>query len=386
MRQNALITLLGYGLLSLSLLAGCQNETPNGELSMSGNVDNRQMNVAFLIAERVASIHVEEGTHVKKGDLIGELETVRIQREVALAESEVETARAAVAVAEEAVKIADQAISVAETVVLGMKATWEKAENGSRKEDIELAEAAVEMIQVQIPAAKSFYERNQRLVKTSAVSEQEFDNAESNYLKLKAELRLAETNLEKMKNGTRQEEKDAAHAQLLQSEAQLEQARARKIQAETQLTQAQATVAQAEAALEIGKQRLTDCQLFAPCDGIIRSRILEPGELASPQMPAFTLAVVSPKWVRVYAEEPQLPRIKMGQKVRICVDGLKHECEGWVGFISPNAEFTPKNVETEDLRTSLVYEVRVFVEDTDDILKLGMPVTVRFTENGMKKE
>ena len=163
----------------------------------------------------------------------------------------------------------------------------------------------------------------------------------------------------------------------MQALASREQVKTQKSQAEAQVEQSRASLTQAEAVLAIRKQTLADCELFAPCDGIIRSRLLEPGEMASPQLPAYTLAVVSPKWVRVYVEEPLLPRVKMGQKAKIQVDGLKTECDGWVGFISPSAEFTPKNVETKDLRTSLVYEVRVFTEDPDDVLKLGMPVTVK---------
>ena len=101
--------------------------------------------------------------------------------------------------------------------------------------------------------------------------------------------------------------------------------------------------------------------------------------MASPQTPVVTLAIVSPKWVRVYLSEPQLPLVKPGDKAKIRIDGMpKTIFDGWVGFISPNAEFTPKNVETRELRTSLVYEVRVYVNDPDNLLKLGAPATVEF--------
>jgi HlyD family secretion protein len=105
---------------------------------------------------------------------------------------------------------------------------------------------------------------------------------------------------------------------------------------------------------------------------------MEPGEMANPQRPVFSIAVVDPKWVRAYVSEPDLTKIKPGMAVSVVVDGLSgHTLAGHVGFISPVAEFTPRSIQTEELRTSLVYEVRVLVDDPDNVLRLGMPATVR---------
>ena len=124
-------------------------------------------------------------------------------------------------------------------------------------------------------------------------------------------------------------------------------------------------------------EALADAVLVAPTAGTVRTRLLEPGDMASPQTPVLSLAITDPKWVRVYADETDLPLIHPGQKAWVEVDGLpKHRFAGWVGFISPEAEFTPKSVETAQLRTSLVYEVRIFVKDPHDDLRLGMPATV----------
>src|SRR6185312_2844664 len=133
-----------------------------------------------------------------------------------------------------------------------------------------------------------------------------------------------------------------------------------------------------EAQLALLKQQLADAELLSPTEAVVRSRLMEPGEMASPQKPVFSLAVVDPKWVRAYVSEPDLGRVHPGAKASISVDSFpKQTFEGWVGFISPVAEFTPKSVETEDLRSSLVYEVRIFVKDPTDNLRLGMPATVR---------
>jgi HlyD family secretion protein len=138
-----------------------------------------------------------------------------------------------------------------------------------------------------------------------------------------------------------------------------------------------------KASLSLLQIRLADMTLTSPATGIIQNRILEPGEMASPTRPVVTLALTDPKWVRAYVPEPDLGRINLGMKAKILSDSFPDQnFEGWIGFISPVAEFTPKTVETEDLRTKLVYEVRVFVHDSKDMLRLGMPVTVIVDRTG----
>src|SRR6266404_5289012 len=129
-----------------------------------------------------------------------------------------------------------------------------------------------------------------------------------------------------------------------------------------------------EAQLAFLRQQLIDAQLLAPIDAIVRTRVLEPGDMASPQRPVFTLAITDPKWVRAYVSEPDLGKVHPGMAASVAVDSFPNRrFDGWVGFISPVAEFTPKSVQTEELRTSLVYEVRVFVKDPSDELRLGTP-------------
>ena len=143
------------------------------------------------------------------------------------------------------------------------------------------------------------------------------------------------------------------------------------------IAQAEAQLRGNKAQLAYLRQQFDDATLASPTDGIVRSRLMEPGEMASPQRPVFSIAITNPKWVRAYVSEPDLGRIHLGMKGYVMVDSFpKRRFEGWVGFISPVAEFTPKTVQTQELRTSLVYEVRVFVKDPKDDLRLGMPATV----------
>jgi HlyD family secretion protein len=142
-----------------------------------------------------------------------------------------------------------------------------------------------------------------------------------------------------------------------------------------------------EAQLALLRQQLADAQLIAPVDAVVRTRILEPGDMASPQKPVFSLAITDPKWIRAYVSEPDLGKVHSGMSANVMVDSFpKRRFEGWVGFVSPVAEFTPKAVQTDELRTSLVYEVRVFVKDPSDELRLGMPATVYLNLEQTRRE
>jgi HlyD family secretion protein len=111
---------------------------------------------------------------------------------------------------------------------------------------------------------------------------------------------------------------------------------------------------------------------------VVRARLLEPGDMASPQRPVFELALANPKWIRVYVDEAALGRVKPGMAAQVYTDSAPDRAVlGKIGYISSVAEFTPKSVETEELRTSLVYEVRVRVDDRSGLLRLGQPVTVK---------
>jgi len=146
--------------------------------------------------------------------------------------------------------------------------------------------------------------------------------------------------------------------------------------------QAEAELRADEAQLAFLRQELADIQLVAPIDAVVRTRLMEPGEMASPQKSVFSLAITDPKWVRAYVAEPDLGKLHTGMTASVVVDSFPdRRFEGWVGFISPVAEFTPKTVQTEELRTSLVYEVRVFVKDPSDQLHLGSPTTVHLSPN-----
>jgi HlyD family secretion protein len=321
--------LIGVGLVALAIAAGVfwwmnHRDDVRRELILYGNVDLRQVQLSFNNSERLAEVLVQEGDRVRRGQVLARLDTRRLEPQVAQAKAQAEAQR---------------------QVVI-------RLHHGSRPEEIAQARANVDSARANVVKAKSNYERLKSAAEISAgraVRQQDVDDAKAGLDSASAALAVNEKALDLAVIGPRKED-------IAQNEAQL-----------------QAN----EAQLALLRQQLVDAQLMAPMDGVIRTRILEPGDMASPQKPVFTLAITDPKWVRAYASEPDLGKVHSGMAAAVMVDSFPNRrFEGWVGFVSPVAEFTPKAVQTEELRTSLVYEVRVFVKDPSDQLRLGMPATV----------
>jgi HlyD family secretion protein len=305
-----------------------EKETGNGQLKIYGTIDIRDASLAFIEQERIAEVLVEEGDQVKAGQVLARLVTDRLKAQIV-------EAQAQIAAQEEVVK---------------------RLKTGTRSQEIEQARAEVEAAQATVHNDKQLLDRLQET--SGATSKQTLDNARSRLLVDQAQLEVKKKALNLALEGSRKEDIAAAerHLEALQANLSL---------------------------LQI---RLEDMTLKAPTAGVIESRILEPGEMAGPTRPVLVLALTDPKWVRAYVPEPELGRIRLGMKASVLSDSFPGESmDGWVGFISPVAEFTPRTVETEDLRTKLVYEARVFVHDNRDMLRLGMPVTVLIDEHAPVK-
>jgi len=302
---------------------------PARDLMLYGNVDLRQVALAFNNSERIAAVLVQEGDHVERGQVLARLDGSRLEPQVAQAEARVAARRHAV----------------------------ERLHNGSRPEEIAQARANVASAKADATNARGQYERLGTLAHNSAgrgVSQQDLDNAKAALDVAEAKLAVNQKVLDLAIVGARKEDIGQAEAELRADEAQL----------------------------AFLRQALADIQLVAPIDAVVRTRLMEPGEMASPQKSVFSLAITDPKWVRAYVAEPDLGKLHTGMTASVVVDSFPdRRFEGWVGFISPVAEFTPKTVQTEELRTSLVYEVRVFVKDPSDQLHLGSPTTVHLSPN-----
>jgi HlyD family secretion protein len=300
-----------------------RNGDDRKELVLHGNVDLRQVELAFNNSERIAAVLVQEGDRVRRGQVLARLDTSRLEPQLAQVEA--------------------QAVAQRQVV--------QRLRNGSRPEEIAQARANIEAASADAVNARLQHERLKSAAEISggrAVRQQDVDNTKAAVQVAEAKLVVSQRALDLALAGPRKEEVAENEARFRSNEAQ--------------------------AALL--RQQLADSHLVAPIDAVVRTRIMEPGEMASPQKPVFALAITDPKWVRVYVSEPDLGKVRSGMAAAIAVDSFpERRFEGWVGFISPVAEFTPKTVQTEELRSSLVYEVRVFVKDPADELRLGMPAS-----------
>lgn len=277
MQRKILLIFIAAGVLVAASVAWYLNghrTTGGNDLVLYGNVDIRQVQLAFNGAERIEQMLASEGARVGKGQLLATLDTSSLRAQVRKAQAEVDVARIAAVNAEHT------------------------------------------------------YGRAKALVARHFVAQQQADDAR------------------------------AASAA------------------------AQATLQAGRAALEVARQALADASLYAPDDGIIQQRILEPGDMASPQRPVYTLALTDPLWVRAYVQENDLGKVKLGMRAEVSTDSYPGKrYQAWVGYVSPSAEFTPKSVETTEVRSNLVYQVRIFVCNPQNELRLGMPATVSIPLN-----
>jgi len=291
-------------------------------LSIAGNVDVREVSLAFRASDRIDQVLVNEGDSVKAGQVLAKLDATELTLKINKLKSQ----------------------------IAAQQATVNKLVNGSRSEDIAAAQNAAEQARASLNLAQSSYSRKSGLYQEGVISELEFDQEQSNYDAAQAKLSQAEAELQKLVNGSRAED----------------------------VAQAEATLQSLKDELASQEYVLSQYNLVAPSDGIIRSRLLEVGDMASPQKPVFKMSILTKKWVRAYVNERELSRIYEGQEAHIKVDGFDETLVGQVGYISDTAEFTPKTVQTNDLRTDLVYEVRIYVDDADNRLRMGQPATVTF--------
>jgi HlyD family secretion protein len=297
---------------------------PATEITLYGNVDLREVELPFNDSERVEAVLVSEGDHVIKGQVLARLDTGRLAPEAAQAAAQVAAQQQVV----------------------------DRLHNGSRPEEIAQARANVAQAEADADNARDKYNRLMVLSQSSAgraLSRQDLDDAKQAAASAAAKLAVNQQALRLQLIGPRKED-------IAQAEAQLDGYRAQ---------------------YALLQKELADAELIAPLNAVVRSRLVEPGEIVTPQKPAFSLAIIDPKWVRAYVTETDLGQVHPGMKATVTADAFpERSFGGWVGFISPVAEFTPKTVQTTDLRTSLVYEIRVFVTDPDDDLRQGMPTTV----------
>jgi HlyD family secretion protein len=304
-----------------SLWRAHRAQDPNAALSLSGNVDVHQVELAFRVTGRISQMNVQEGDKVSASQTLAELDRVPFATDVAAARADVAQAQAQL----------------------------DKTERGYRVEEIAQARATVEQRAADLENARVSLQRQQQLVAAGLVTHQQIDDAGARVRMSEAQLAGARDQLTLELRGSRIEDIQTQKAMLASAQARLEKA----------------------------QTALADTTLFAPSAGIISVRAREAGAIVQAGQTVYTLTLNDPVWIRAYVPQPRLGRIKPGMAVSVSTDSMpgKHY-QGTVGFISPDAEFTPKTVQTDQVRDDLVYRIRVIASDPDNVFRQGMPVTV----------
>ncbi|WP_347253317.1 secretion protein HlyD [Leminorella grimontii] len=325
MKKKPLFVLLAIVVCVIGAFLGWQRyaDSHQPSLTLYGNVDIRTVNLNFRVGGRLAELRVDEGDKIKAGDVLGRLDDAPYRIAVAQARANVDALKARLALMQE----------------------------GYRAEEIAQAKAAVAQSQSAYQYAESFYRRQQGLWQSRSISANALDDARSAKDQAYATLQSAKQKLTQFETGNRPQE----------------------------IAEASANYEQAKAALEKAELDLSDTTLVAPSAGTILTRAVEPGSMVNAANSVFSVSLTSPVWVRAYVSEVNLAKAVPGTELEIYIDARPDKpYRGTVGFVSPNAEFTPKSVETPELRTDLVYRLRVIVSDPDESLRQGMPVTIRF--------
>ena len=315
--------------IALLLLAGgtylwWQQQQAAAELVLSGNVDIREVNLSFRVGGRLQQLQVDEGAQIKAGQVLGRLDDAP-QRNA----------------------VADAAAALA-----ALQARQSLMHQGYRAEDVAQARAALDARQAVLTDARAAWQRQQELAGSGAAAVKALDAARSAHDQAQAQYQAAQQQYQALSKGYRPQE----------------------------VAEVDANVQRAQAQLAAARLQLADTVLTAPANGIILTRAVEPGSMLAAGSTVLTLSLSQPVWVRAYVAEPQLGQAQPGRKVWIYRDGRSQPYAAVVGFVSPTAEFTPKNVETADLRTAQVYRLRLIVSQPDAALRQGMPVTVKLAQ------
>ncbi len=343
---------------------------PPPRILVSGNIEIDDVELSFKMPGRVEQRFVDEGMAVEEDEVVAELDRSDLESEVAIRRAEAEAAEAAWQELDRGSR--PQEIKAAEAARDMARAAWEDLKAGSRVQEKQVAQAALLKAQVQRDRLRQDYERAKALAEDGTISREEFDRVKSAYEVALKQVEETAYQLSLVEAGFREHRIQQAEAANRKAEA--EYALVVEGPRQEQIDQAHARWKQAEAALRLAQTRLGYATLRSPISGIVLSENVEPGEYVSPGTPIVTVGDLENVWLRAYINETDLGRVKVGQKVRLTTDTYPdREYPGRVSFIASEAEFTPKNVQTEEERVKLVYRIKVDVPNPNTELKPGMP-------------
>jgi len=314
-----------------ALLAGCQQEAPTDSVRVSGHVEATEVQVAAEVGGRLVDLRVGEGDRVTTGMLIAQLDVRDVELQIARARAERAAAEAQLRLLEAGARVEDIRQAQAQVDAASADAAAAEAERRSAERDLQRFESLLQA------NAGSQKQRDDAAARVTVARERERAAGDR--------VRAAREVTSRLQAGSRREEIDAARARVSAIDAQIAQ---------------------------LEKTR-GDAAVSAPVTGIVTQKLTDAGEMVAPRMPLVVITDLDHAWANLFVPEPLMPRVALGQAATVLTDA-GDRVSGKVTFISPQAEFTPRNVQTADERSKLVYRIKVSVDNSAGVLKQGMPV------------
>jgi HlyD family secretion protein len=360
-----------------------------GVIKASGRIEVTEVNVSSKVTGRIAVLHVDEGADVKRGDPLAtlageELEAQLRQARATLQSTEAKLGQARIALRVEPITVQSQ-IRQAQESLRAAEERLQMLTTGSRLQEIEEGRANVNQTLARQEIARVTRDRFRGLLADGAISRQDFDRTETDLQAADAATRAARERLSLLEEGARAEDVRMAQADRARAAAALDGARAAAANVDIRQQEvrvAEAAVREARANVERLEIQVAELRVVAPLDATVLTKAAEPGEVIAANKPILLLGDLDHPWIKVYVPETALGKVRLDDAARIFVDSFPGQpFQGHVTWISDQAEFTPKNIQTAEERVNLVYAVKISIRNAQRRLKAGMPADAELRTN-----
>ena len=374
------ILLLVAGGYAYYRFRGPSRDTAN-RVVVSGNIELTEVNIAFKTAGKLIERNVDEGAVVKKGQVIARLDREQLLAQRAREVAGLESARAQLAQSQTAVEWerANLAADIEQkrADLASMEARLLELKNGARPQEKLDAKAAVESAQSEVERSKRDWDRAQVLYKNDDISTAQFDQYRNRWESAEAALKQLQEREGLVLAGPRSEQIEAQAALVQRARGALKMAEANSLEMkrrEQDLMTRQAEIARSQASIALIDSQLADTIAASPVDGVVLVKSADVGEVLAPGTTVVTVGDIEHPWLRGYINETDLGRVKLGSKARITTDSYPGKTyNGRVSFIASEAEFTPKQIQTQQERVKLVYRIKIEMDNPQHELKSNMP-------------
>ena len=347
----------------------------------SGNIEAKTTDLSFQTMGKILDLKFDEGDVIRKGDLVAKLDDAEFIAQKDAASTRLEASKARIAQLNTSIELqkitTNAQIKQAKATLVTANANLKELNSGSRFQDIQQAQQTVKAAAIKKDNALVDYRRVKSLFEKGVMTQKNLDDAKMILDMATTDLTRVQQILSLVNEGARIEQKEAAQGRLSQAQAGLEGAMAGPLSVRSliqQLDTARLDIKNSEATLRLYNTQLAKTRLYSLANGIVISRNSELGEVVSPGSPVITIADLDNIWLKIYIETAEIGKIKLGQKVKIKTDSFPDKFyEGTIAFISAEAEFTPKMIQTQKERVKQVYRTKIKIRNMNQELKPGMP-------------